>query len=198
MSSETRSTDEEITSDVKDLAKALIKMTGEDPEYPGLAATPDRFHNAMTYLLRGYKMDLTEIVNDAVFPVSESTTDMVIVRDIHFSSLCEHHLLPFQGTCQIAYIPNKNVLGLSKLARITDMFAARLQIQERLGKQIAAAIDSVLSPHGVCVVIDASHTCMTMRGVEKPGSTTTTISSLGVYHTDAKMRTEFLALARSK
>jgi GTP cyclohydrolase IA len=195
-SAETRSTDDDLNGSyqIKELAEALIKFSGEDINRPGLEQTPDRFADAMAFLTRGYRMNLTEIVNDAVFTVAESQTDMVIVRDIPISSLCEHHLLPFQGSCHIGYIPNGQVLGLSKLARIADMFAARLQIQEKLGKEIAEAIESVISPLGIGVIIDASHTCMTMRGVKKPGSLTTTTSTLGVFKTNSAVRSEFLAL----
>jgi len=196
LSAETRSTDEGFDGKkrIMELAEALIETTGEDVTRPGLEQTPARFANAMAYLTRGYKMSLADIVNDAVFPVTESQTDMVVVRDIPISSLCEHHLLPFHGTCHIAYIPRGKVLGLSKLARIADMYAARLQIQEKLGIEIARAIESVVAPLGVGVVIDASHSCMTMRGVTKPGSVTTTTSTLGLFHTDSATRSEFLAL----
>ena len=180
----------------EELAKELIKSTGEDILREGLLKTPHRFSEAMSYLTRGYTMNLDDLINEAIFTVPDNDKDIVIIKDISFSSLCEHHLLPFQGTCHVGYIPSGKVLGLSKIARITDMFAARLQIQERLGMEIATAIDSVLQPLGVAVLINASHSCMTMRGVEKPGSTTTTISSTGIFQTDKETRSEFLALLR--
>lgn len=179
---------------LEELAKELIKSAGEDLTREGLIDTPLRFSQAMTHLTRGYTMNLEEIVNGAIFTVPQIEKDIVIIRDIHISSLCEHHLLPFHGTCHVGYIPNGKVLGLSKVARIADMFAARFQIQERLGMDIATAIESLINAQGVAVFINASHTCMTMRGVAKPGSTTTTMSTTGLFQTDKTTRSEFLAL----
>jgi GTP cyclohydrolase I len=172
--------------------EGIIKLLGEDPTREGLLDTPKRSARALEYLTQGYHQRLDEVLNNAIF---ESDMDeMVIVKDIELYSMCEHHLLPFFGKCHVGYIPNGKVLGLSKVARITDMFARRLQIQENLTQEIANAILSSTSAHGVAVVIEAKHLCMMMRGVEKQNSLMTTSCMLGCFRTDASTRKEFLSL----
>lgn len=170
--------------------RQLISSTGEDLERPGLEDTPDRAAKAFAHLTQGYHQSLDEVVNDAIFP--STNRELVLVQNIEFYSLCEHHMLPFHGIAHIGYLPNGQVLGLSKFARIVDMFARRLQIQEHLSEQIAQAIMEVTGCRGVAVVMDASHMCMMMRGVSKQHSTTRSTAMLGEYSHDNQARNEFL------
>ena len=170
----------------------LIRQIGEDVTREGLVDTPKRAAEAFKFLNRGYTQTLDEVINDAIF--ESDTEDMVIVKDIELYSLCEHHLLPFIGKCHIAYIPRGKVIGLSKIARVVDMYARRLQIQERLTKEIADTLMQVIKPRGVAVVIEAKHLCMMMRGVEKQNSVMTTSTMLGVFRSEISTRSEFLNL----
>ncbi len=174
--------------------RELLTILGEDPEREGLRSTPRRVVESLAHLTSGYGADLEDIVAGAVF--AESYDEMVLVRDIAFYSLCEHHLLPFHGRAHVAYIPAGRVLGLSKLPRIVDAFARRLQVQERLTTEIANAIDTHLHPKGVAVVLEADHLCMMMRGVEKAGNRTITSCMTGVFRRDPRTRGEFLGLIR--
>lgn len=179
---------------MKDLYRQIIQSIGEDPEREGLQDTPERAAKAMQFLTAGYHQSLDQIINDAIF---ESEMDeMVIVKDIELYSLCEHHLLPFIGKCHVGYLPTGKVLGLSKIARIVDYFARRLQIQEQLTKQIAECIADITQASGVGVVIEAKHLCMMMRGVEKQNSTMTTSMMLGCLREKASTRMEFMTLIK--
>jgi GTP cyclohydrolase IA len=179
---------------MKDIYYKLIQSIGEDPEREGLKDTPKRAAKAMQYLTRGYQQSLDDVVNDAIF--TSDMDEMVVVKNIEIYSLCEHHLLPFIGTCHVGYLPNGKVLGLSKIARIVDLFSQRLQIQENLTKVIANSIMDVTGAHGVGVIIEARHLCMMMRGVEKQNSLMTTSMMLGSLREDSRSRTEFLTLVK--
>jgi len=180
------------TERAQGLVKDLLKELGEDPKREGLVKTPARVAKMYEFLTKGYHEDVRQVLNDAVF--AERYNEMVIVKDIDFYSLCEHHLVPFYGKCHIAYIPNGKIVGLSKLPRVVEVFARRLQVQERLTQQIADTLFKYLKPQGVGVVIEARHLCMMMRGVEKQNSVATTSAMLGTFRHDVKTRTEFLTL----
>jgi len=180
----------------QELVRTLLSRLGEDPDREGLTRTPERFVRAMEYLTSGYTADLEGILRSALFTVDYD--EMVIVRDIEVFSLCEHHLLPFYGRCHVAYLPKGKVLGLSKIPRLVDAFARRLQVQERLTTQIAQTIEEWIEPEGVGVVIEARHLCMMMRGVEKQHSSAVTSHMLGLFRTCAETRSEFLSLIHSK
>jgi GTP cyclohydrolase I len=174
--------------------RSILTKVGEDPNRDGLVNTPRRVDRALRFLTSGYGMDADELLNKAMFDVAYD--EMVIVRDIELFSLCEHHLLPFFGKCHVGYIPNGRVIGLSKIPRLVDMYARRLQVQERLTTQIAETIEQKIHPRGVAVVIEAQHLCMIMRGVEKQNSVAVTSSMLGVFKDNQNTRNEFLNLAR--
>jgi GTP cyclohydrolase I len=174
----------------------LLSRIGEDPARDGLLRTPDRMEKAMAFLTRGYQQTVDSVIHGALFDVDYD--EMVIVKDIEFYSLCEHHLLPFYGKAHVAYLPAGKVVGLSKVARIVDLFARRLQVQERMTQQIAEAIQEAVHPQGVGVVLEGQHLCMMMRGVEKQGSHTVTSSMLGVFKTQLQTRSEFLSLIHAR
>jgi GTP cyclohydrolase I len=184
------------TETIADLIRRMIVLLGEDPNREGLRRTPERYEKAMRFLTSGYRQDPEKILNGAMFSVCYD--EMVVVKDIEMFSMCEHHLLPFFGKCHVAYIPNKRVIGLSKIARLVNMYARRLQIQERLTNQIAKAIEKHISPEGVGVIIEARHLCMVMRGVEKQNSAAVTSAMLGVFRENKQTRDEFLSLIRTK
>jgi len=179
----------------QDLIAELLKRIGEDPSREGLVRTPERVSRSLEELTAGMHKSVEEVIGDGIF--NEDCSEMVIVKDIEFYSLCEHHMLPFYGKVHVAYIPNGKIIGLSKIPRIVDVFARRLQVQERMTVQIAKAIQTVLSPKGVGVVADASHLCMMMRGVAKQSSSTMTSCLLGGFRSDARTRAEFLGLVRN-
>lgn len=183
-----------------DAVRTILECLGEDPDRDGLRDTPKRYAKALLWMTKGYEEQLrsalllTGVINDAIF--DEKHDEMVIVRDIDVFSLCEHHLVPFKGKIHIGYIPNRRVIGLSKLARIAETFARRLSVQERLTRQVALALDAALKPRGVAVVMECEHMCMAMRGVQKPDAATITSCMLGVFRDQAKTREEFLSLIK--
>ena len=181
---------------VKDLVKTLLTEIGEDTKREGLLSTPARVAKAYEFLTKGYQQDIGEVLNKAIF--NERYDEMVLVKNIDFYSMCEHHLLPFYGKVHVAYIPNGKIVGLSKIPRIVEVFARRLQVQERMTQQIADTIEKYLQPNGVAVVSEAFHMCMMMRGVEKQNSSATTSAMHGVFQDDARTRMEFLDLISHK
>ena len=180
----------------QELYREILVRIGEDPTRDGLADTPERVAKSMAFLTRGYSMDVNAVIHDALFDVDYD--EMVVVKDIEFFSMCEHHLLPFFGKAHIAYVPNGKVIGLSKIPRVVDVFARRLQVQERLTTQIADAISEAIDPQGVAVILEAQHLCMMMRGVEKQHSETVTSAMRGVFKTQLQTRNEFLSLVRQR
>jgi GTP cyclohydrolase I len=178
----------------QELYRELLLRIGEDPTRDGLLDTPERMEKAMAFLTRGYAMDVKTVLHDALFEVDYD--EMVIVKDVEFFSMCEHHLLPFFGKAHVAYVPNGKVIGLSKVARLVDVFARRLQVQERLTMEIADALDEAIHPQGVAVILEAQHLCMMMRGVEKQHSATVTSAMRGVFKEQMQTRNEFLSLVR--
>ena len=185
-----------VNAEYADLVRRQLALLGEDPDREGLLKTPVRVANSMAWLTRGYAQRVEDVVGDAIF--EEEHRNMILVRDIELYSLCEHHLLPFFGKAHVAYIPDGRIVGLSKLPRIVEVFARRLQVQERLTEEIAGAIERVLRPAGVGVVIEAAHLCMMMRGVEKQQSMTITSAVRGAFRNDSKTREEFLALVNGR
>ncbi len=181
---------------MQDLIRELLRELGEDPDREGLRDTPKRVDRSLRFLTGGYRADVDKVLNGALFSVDYS--EMVIVKDIDFFSLCEHHLLPFFGKCHVAYIPRTKVIGLSKIPRLVDVFARRLQIQERLTNQIAETIEDKIQPLGVAVVMEANHLCMAMRGVEKQNSFAVTSAMLGAFRNSTRTRTEFLELIKHR
>lgn len=184
------------TASTQELYRELLRRMGEDPDRDGLLRTPERMEKAMAFLTKGYAMDVTEVLHNALFDVDYD--EMVIVKDIEFYSQCEHHLLPFFGKAHIAYVPNGKVIGLSKIPRLVDVFARRLQVQERLTRQIGDAIQDAINPQGVAVILEAQHLCMMMRGVEKQRSSTVTSAMFGVFKSQLQTRNEFLSLVRQQ
>jgi GTP cyclohydrolase I len=183
-----------VKPELQELVREILVRLGEDPTREGLKKTPLRVEKALAYLTRGYQQDAESVLNGAVF--SSDYDEMVIVKEIDFFSLCEHHLLPFYGKCHIAYLPDKRIVGLSKLPRLVDVFSRRLQVQEKLTMEIARAIEDKLKPKGVGVVMEAAHLCVMMRGVEKQNSQMVTSSMRGRFRSDARSREEFLTLIR--
>jgi GTP cyclohydrolase IA len=185
----------ESQAELEDLVRRQLALLGEDPGRDGLLKTPERVAKSLAWLTRGYALDPASVIGDAVF--EEEHESMVLVRDIEMYSMCEHHMLPFFGKVHVAYIPDGRIVGLSKIPRLVEVFARRLQVQERLTEQVAEALTAVLRPKGVGVVIEAAHLCMMMRGVEKQTSSTITSALRGVFRTDSKTRDEFLRLAHA-
>jgi GTP cyclohydrolase IA len=186
----------ERTTPIQAEVRTILAALGEDPDRAGLAKTPERVESSLRWLTRGYELTVADAVGDALF--HEQHNSMILVRDIEVYSLCEHHMLPFFGRAHVAYIPNGRIVGLSKLPRIVEVFARRLQVQERLTDQIADAIMDVLEPHGVGVLIEAVHLCMAMRGVEKQNSRTVTSAVRGIFRSDIRSRDEFLRLVHGR
>jgi len=183
---------EQEIANVREITKSLLKNIGEDPERQGLLETPRRVADAWDFFSHGYYLELDDIVNDALFDVDYH--EMITIKDIDYFSMCEHHLLPFFGRAHVAYIPDKKIIGLSKIPRVVEMFARRLQVQERMTQQVANAINEIIKPIGIGVVIEGRHMCMQMRGVEKQNSYATTSAMFGVFEEDQRTRQEFLHL----
>ena len=181
---------------LKEITKSLLSEIGEDPTRAGLINTPERVAKAWDFFSQGYRANVEEIVNGAIF--EEDCSEMVVVRDIEFFSMCEHHMIPFFGRCHVGYLPNKKIIGLSKIPRIVDAFSQRLQVQERLTSQIAETLMDILDPIGVGVVMEGRHLCMQMRGVEKQNSFATTSSMLGQFRESPETRSEFLSIIRMR
>jgi GTP cyclohydrolase I len=179
---------------IKVFAKQMLHLIGENPERQGLLNTPERFAKSLSFLTSGYSASVEQIVGDALF--DEPSGELVVIRDIEFFSLCEHHMLPFFGKIHVAYVPDGRVIGLSKIPRIVDVFSRRLQVQERLTREIAEEVDKILRPKGVAVIAEASHLCMMMRGVEKQNSATITKATLGAFADDPNLRAELLTLLK--
>jgi GTP cyclohydrolase IA len=196
MTPTTKDTPTITSASFEELAREMLVRLGEDPTREGLLRTPERLHKALEFLTRGHREDPKTILGDALFTVNYD--EMVIVKDIEMFSLCEHHMLPFFGKVHVAYIPNGKVVGLSKIPRLVDVFARRLQVQERMTVEIAETIQNVIQPQGVGVVVEARHLCMMMRGVEKQHSATVTSSMLGCFREETETRNEFLSLIRNK
>ena len=186
--------DDTNKNSIKKITTQLLKEIGEDPTREGLQKTPERVAKAWKFLSQGYRQDIKKIINGAVF--KEKYDQMVAVKDIEFYSMCEHHLLPFFGVAHIAYIPNGKIIGLSKIPRVLDMFARRLQVQERMTQEVASMLNETLEPKGVAVIIEAQHMCMQMRGVEKKNSYMSTSEMLGIFREDDKTRKEFLDIVK--
>ncbi|HLH70441.1 MAG TPA: GTP cyclohydrolase I FolE [Candidatus Dormibacteraeota bacterium] len=186
----------QVGDDLPRLVEEVLRRLGEDPAREGLLGTPERVARSLRYLTEGYDMDVRDAVGNALF--EQDYDEIVAVRDIPFYSLCEHHLLPFFGAAHVAYLPRGRVVGLSKIPRLVDLHAHRLQLQERMTRQIAESLEEVVQPGGVAVVVEARHLCMEMRGVEKVGSQTVTSCMLGCFRTDARSRAEVLALLRTR
>ena len=181
---------------MREAIKLLLSELGEDPTREGLARTPERVTKALEFLTSGYNTDISAVLNDALFTVDY--TEMVMVKDIDFYSLCEHHLLPFFGKCHVAYVPNGKVIGLSKIPRLVEVFSRRLQVQERFTNQLAETLSEILNPMGVAVVVEATHLCMLMRGVEKQNSFAVTSAMLGVFQSNTRTRLEFFELLKQR
>ena len=185
---------EEKMKNIESLTKSLLKELGEDSNREGLIKTPSRVAKTWKYLTKGYNQNVEKLINNAIF--SENYDQMVVIKNIEFYSMCEHHLLPFFGHAHIAYIPNGKIIGLSKIPRMVDMFARRLQVQERMTQEIASSLNDALNPRGVAIIIEAQHMCMQMRGVEKKKSYMSTSSMVGIFRSDNKTRKEFLDLIK--
>lgn len=186
----------DVAAEYASLVRRQIELLGENPDREGVLKTPERVARAMEFMTQGYRQDARTVIGDALF--EEAHSNMILVRDIELYSMCEHHMLPFIGKAHIAYIPDGHVVGLSKLARVVDVYARRLQVQERLTEEIAQALTDVLNPRGVGVVIEAAHLCMMMRGVQKQNSTTVTSAVRGTFRDDPKTRDEFLRLIQTR
>jgi len=185
-----------MSDTIQELVKKELALIGEDPDREGLLKTPERVEKAMQFLTKGYKADIDKVLNNAIF--HEECEEMVIVRNIEFYSLCEHHLLPFYGKCHVAYLPKGKIIGLSKIPRIVDVFARRLQVQERMTRQIANVLQDILQPYGVAVVCEGKHLCMMMRGVEKQNSYVTSSAMLGTFKEERATRMELLSLLQTE